>query len=142
MTRDPELDKAILDLRPTFAELRRAKAQLRHAEVKASLNKTAAVKNVIFDCYELIAVRASHLGLSRDGLVVILSAYARERGRLKKRPSVKQVTTRLRADRTDSARQVEVTRDALARAQAAAAQALADDAAAHAACIAFTGYPN
>lgn len=142
MTRDPELDKAIVDLRQTFAELRRAKAQLRHAEVKASINKTAAVKSVVFDCYELIAVRAAHLGISRDGLVVILSAHARERGRLKKWPSVKQVTTMLRADRTDAARRVEVTRDALARAEAAATQALADDAAVEAACIAFTGYPN
>ena len=140
--RDPDLDQAIVDMRQTFADLRRARGQLKHAEVRASLNKTGAVKAQIADCLGLIAVRAGRLGISPAGLTVILSAYARERTRLKRWPSAKQVTALLRADRTASARYVEVTCDALKRAEAEAAQALDDDAAAEAACVAFTGYPN
>lgn len=144
MTRDPDLDLAITELRPVFARMRAEKAKLRYERVRNDLNVQAAVRAYVRDLASEIGLRADRIGLDCDAFMAILATDANEikRSKINRKPSVRQMTVALEAERMGCAEHVRVTEAALARADADYREAIRLDAAARAACLAYTGYSN
>ncbi|WP_010218898.1 hypothetical protein [Sphingomonas sp. PAMC 26621] len=142
MTRDPDLDLAIAELRPVFARMRAEKAKLRYERVRNDLNVQAAVKAYVRDLASEIGLRAERIGLDCDAFMAILAIDANEikRSKINRKPSARQMTVALEAERKGRAEHVRVTEAALARADADYREALRLDAAARGACHAYTGY--
>lgn len=142
MRRDPDLDLAIAEMRPIFALMRVERAKLNREEVRSHLNRQAAVTAYVRELRSQIALRAERIGIEPDALTAILALDANEQRRLKRKPSSRQMTAALQQERSRCAKRAETTKDALERADAAHREALRLDAAAMAACIAYTGYPS
>ena len=142
--RDPELDLAIAELRPVFAKMRSERSKLKYEAVRNNLNREAAVSAYVRDLGEEIGLRADRIGLDYDAFIAILATDANEikRSKINRRPSVRQMTVALEAERKGCADHVAVTKAALARADADYREAVRLDAAARAACRAYTGYAN
>jgi len=142
--RDPDLDLAIAELRPVFAKMRAERAKLRHEKVRNNLNTLAAVSSYVRELASQIGLRADRIRLSYDAFIAILATDAAEikRSRINRKPSARQMTAALEAQRKDYAEHVRVTLAALARADADHREAVRLDAAAREACRAYTGYSN
>lgn len=89
-------------------------------------------------------MRADRIGLDYDAFIAILATDAAEikRSRINRRPSARQMTVALEAQREGCAEHVRTTKAALARADADHREAVRLDAAAREACRAYTGYSN
>jgi hypothetical protein len=142
--RDPDLDLAIAELRPVFAKMRAERAKLRHEKVRNDLNTQAAVSSYVRELASEIGLRADRIRLGYDAFIAILATDAAEikRSRINRKPSARQMTAALEAQRKDCAEHVRVTLAALARADADHREAVRLDAAAREACRAYTGYSN
>lgn len=142
--RDPDLDQAIVELRPVFAKMQAEKAKLEYETVRNDLNLEAAVKAYVRELASEIGLRADRISLDYDAFMAILAIDAKEmkRSKINRKPSVRQMTVALEADRKDRAEHVGVTEAALASADAAYRKAVRLDAAAREACRAYTGYSN
>ncbi|WP_242183286.1 hypothetical protein [Sphingomonas sp. CARO-RG-8B-R24-01] len=144
MTRDPELDQAIAELRPVYAKLRAERAKLRYEKVRNNLNVEAAVKAYVRELASEISLRADRIRLEYDAFLAILAADADEikRSRVNRKPSAKQMAVALQARSKGCADHLVTTEAALIRAQSDFEKAKRRDAAARAACRAYTGYSN
>ena len=144
MTRDPDLDLAITELRPVFARMRAEKAKLRYERVRNDLNGQAAVTAYVRELLSETGLRADRIGLDYDAFMAILAIDANEikRPKTNRKPSARQMTVALEAERKGRAEHVRVTEAALARADADYREALRLDAAARGACNAYTGYAS
>ncbi|MDR6850160.1 hypothetical protein [Sphingomonas sp. BE137] len=142
MSRSPDLGLAISELRTVFAQMRRERAKLDWEDVRNNLNRQAAVMAYVRELRSQILLRADRIGIEYDAFIAILATDADEQRRLKRKPSARQMTVALRAERNRCLLRAEVTKDALAQAEAQHREALRMDAASCAACIAYTGYPS
>lgn len=144
MMRDPELDQAIVELRPIFAKLRAERKKLLHEKVRNDLNLENAVSLYIRDLASEIGLRADRIRLDYDAFIAILATDANEikRSKIGRRPSVRQMTAALEVERDVCAKNVVDTKAALVSADAKYREAVRLDAAAREACRAYTGYSN
>ncbi|WP_242186400.1 hypothetical protein [Sphingomonas sp. CARO-RG-8B-R24-01] len=149
MTRDPDLEQALVDLRPVFAALQRTEADLKKQEVRDTMSISAVVKRRARDLRADIWTRAERIvdrKIAEEppkkfrALMALLGADARVRKRVGRRPNTSQIAKAL---------QLSVARyDELAKEHDAAAAAAAQIAANtrerleanRAACALFTGY--
>lgn len=142
ITDDPDLAQAIEDLRPVFAELRQAKREMRKAKDKISSNAYQSLAAHAADQRSIIATRARKLAIEPEALSVILSTEAQIRMRVRRAPSRRQMEKELRAERGYAASRLSGARADMERLQAELASAERHSAAADAAVLLYTGFPN
>ena len=144
MMRDPELDQAIVELRPVYAKMSAEREKLGEDKVRSDLNVEAAVKAYVRELASEIALRAERIRLDDHAFLAILASDADQisRSKAKRNPSSRQMTAALEAKRKNCAAHVVTTEAALIRAKSDFRKAKRRDAAAREACRAYTGYSN
>uniref|UniRef100_UPI0035CB1783 hypothetical protein n=1 Tax=uncultured Sphingomonas sp. TaxID=158754 RepID=UPI0035CB1783 len=116
------------------------RAKLDRDDVRQNLNRRAAVETYVRELGSQISLRADRIALDYDAFTAILSLDAAEQRRLKRKPSLKQMTVALITQRKACADLVLSAKAERDRAEAAYRSAVRADAAARGAELAYTGF--
>ncbi|WP_267386507.1 hypothetical protein [Sphingomonas sp. GC_Shp_3] len=130
---DPDLRQTLIDLAPVYAAYRKAKGDAGRLDPVEKFQAHHAANAHAGDLFGTILGRADRFHWDGNGLVIILAAQAALRAKLKRRPSIVQMSKALeeesntllmaarkaKADADKAARVVEVAERKAAAAQAA-----------------------
>jgi hypothetical protein len=137
---DPDLRQTLIDLAPVYAAYRKAKSDAAKLDRVLKFQSHHAAQAHASDLLNTITGRASRFNWDPDGLLLILAAQSKLRTKLKRRPSVVQLSTALEHESValrKAAREAKAESD---KAADAAKVAERKAAAAQAARLLYTGY--
>lgn len=139
---DPELRQALVDLSPVYAGYRKAKSDAGKLDRVVKFQSHHAAQAHAADLLNTIIGRAMRFSWDAGGLLVILAAHSKLRTKLKRRPSVVQLSTALEHESVLLRKAAEIAKLAAEAAQRDAEIAERKAAAAQAARLLYTGYSS
>jgi hypothetical protein len=141
MIRDnPDLRQTLVDLAPVYAGYRKAKSDAGKLDRVVKCQSHRAAQAHASDLLSTIIGRASRFAWDPDGLLVILAAQSTLRTKLKRRPSVVQLSKALEHESVVLRKAAETAKVRAEAAQRDAEIAERKAAAAQAARLLYTGY--
>lgn len=137
---DPELRQTLVDLAPVYAGYRKAKSDAGKLDRVVRFQSHHAAQAHAADLLNTIIGRAMRFSWDPDGLLVILAAQSKLHTKLKRRPSIVQVSTALEHESVVLRKAAETAKLAADAAQRDAEIAARKADAAQAARVLYTGY--